>query len=144
MGHTFIYFAYGSNMFMREVLCVVDGHMFTFSGNSPGIQREASTAGNTRRSGARELSETSTPARSVPDNATRLALAGSHNACGIPTGKLSPVEDRFEDRPPQGLELSRGLHPPRRFCWVNRSSAHNGRQNCLLQFCCVPGPRESR
>jgi hypothetical protein len=33
-----------------------------------------------------------------------------------------------------GLELSRGVHPPRRLCWVNRSSAQNGRQNCLRQI----------
>ena len=32
-----------------------------FSGNNPGIHREASAAGNVRRSGARGLSETSTP-----------------------------------------------------------------------------------
>src|SRR5882762_9837389 len=31
------------------------------------------------------------------DNAARLAVAGSHNACGIPARQLSPVEDRFED-----------------------------------------------
>ena len=32
-----------------------------FSGNNPGIHREASAVGNVRRSGVRELSETSTP-----------------------------------------------------------------------------------
>jgi hypothetical protein len=28
----------------------------------------------------------------------------------------------------------------RRFCWVNRSSAQNGREDYLLQFCDVSGP----
>ena len=48
------------------------------SGNNPGIQREASAAGKARRSGARVLSDVSTPCSSQGgDNAAGLALAGA-------------------------------------------------------------------
>ena len=48
-----------------RVLCAVMPssvcHYPALSGNNPGIQREASAAGNARRNGARVLSDTSTP-----------------------------------------------------------------------------------
>ena len=40
---------------------IYSGHQVAFSGNKPGIQREASVAGKARRSGARVLSDVTTP-----------------------------------------------------------------------------------
>jgi hypothetical protein len=52
----------------------------TRSGNRPGIQREASAAGNTRRSGAREPSAVSTP-RSVSADTMRRAWRATRSHC---------------------------------------------------------------
>ena len=50
----------------------LDAFQPALSGNSPGIQREASLAGKARRSGARELSDIST-SRSIRADVTRRA-----------------------------------------------------------------------
>ncbi len=73
------------------------GHA-TLSGNRPGIQRTANAAGNARRSGAREFSETDHPlldqCRHYP---TRLTLTGAHDCVGLAARQFSAVEHRFED-----------------------------------------------
>ncbi len=55
-----------------------DARQTVLSGNNPGIQREARAAGKARRSGARVLSEVSTPCSNKRrDDAAGLTLAGA-------------------------------------------------------------------
>src|SRR5882724_9283344 len=54
----------------------------TFSGNNPGIQRDASAAGKTRRRGARTPSAVSTP-RSVSAETMRRDKARLRECCRI-------------------------------------------------------------
>ena len=69
-----------------------------FSRNNPGIHREASAAGNVRRSGARGLSETSTSLiHQSRDNAAGLPLTCADNGVGVSAGQFSTVEDCFEN-----------------------------------------------
>ena len=49
--------------------------VFGFSGNNPGIQRDAREAGKARKSGARVLLETSTPLAESADTTRRALLS---------------------------------------------------------------------
>ncbi len=61
-----------------------------FSGNNPGIQREARAAGNARRKGARVLSETMTPLRMSAET-MRLALRSLvEKIAGVSARGISP------------------------------------------------------
>jgi hypothetical protein len=62
-----------------------------FSGNSPGIQREANAAGKTSRSEARAVRSEHTPFDQCRDGAAGMAFARAHRAGGwtVPFGHTS-------------------------------------------------------
>ena len=67
------------------------------SGNSPGIQREASAAGKARRSGARVLSDDQHAVFDERgDDAAGLAFAGADDAGGVAARQFAAVEHGFE------------------------------------------------
>jgi hypothetical protein len=61
-----------------------------FSGNSPGIHREASAAGNARRKGARVLSEVSTPRLNKAETKRLLLRSLASKIVGDSTREISP------------------------------------------------------